>query len=59
MPVCPAFFLVTLLFAVCFFAEIFEPVPLSEALFIFSMDHLIRPFPQEETKRGLLHIDQF
>ena len=43
----------------CFFAEIFELVPLSQALLILGMDYFMRSLPEEYTKWGLLHIDQF
>jgi hypothetical protein len=38
-----------LLFAMCFFAEIFEPVPLSQALVILGMDHFMRSLTEEYT----------
>ncbi len=43
----------------CFFAEIFELVPLSQALVILGMDHFIRALAEEYPEWRLLHIDQF
>src|SRR5258708_423986 len=43
----------------CFFAEIFELVPLSQALVILGMDRFMRALAEEYAQWRLLHIDQF
>jgi transcriptional regulator with XRE-family HTH domain len=43
------FYIKPLLFAMCFFAEIFELVPLSQALVILGMNHFMRALAEEYT----------
>ncbi len=43
------FYIKPLLFAMCFFAEIFELVPLSQAFVILGMDHFMRALAEEYT----------